>query len=179
MRYGMRYMIWYDMIYDVCYMIWHDISYGMPYYFSYDVMWCDMIYDIWYNIIWYYFKLYHMTSYDIIWYDAISYVIIWYYMTWHIMLYHIIPYHHISYVLSGECMYIVFCFNRFVIRLCYIKITLLFSPSVIIGTMFPYCQDFILSDEAGLDLINMIHNFCCVIWIPCLGITIKTLNGSE
>ena len=162
-------MVWYDiwcMLYD---MAWYIIWYAILFLIWCDVMWCDMIYDIWYNIIWYYLKLYHMTSYDIIWYDAISYVIIWYYMTWHIMLYHIIPYHHISYVLSGECMYIVFCFNRFVIRLCYIKIILLFSPSVIIGTMFPYCQDFILSDEAGLDLINMIHNFCCVIWIPCLG----------
>ena len=172
-------MVWYDIWCMLYNMAWYIIWYAILFLIWCDVMWCDMIYDIWYNIIWYDLKLYHMISYDIIWYDAISYVIIWYYMTWHIMLYHIIPYHHISYVLSGECMYIVFCFNRFVIRLCYIKITLLFSPSVIFGTMFPYCQDFILSDEAGLDLINMIHNFCCVIWIPCLGITIKTLNGSE
>ena len=99
-------MIWYDMIWCgvvCCVVVWW---YGMVWYMIYrgypakralpcvsmavglfwqdtidmiyDIIWYDIIYDIWYRII-----SYHMIGYHIIWYDIIWYDIRWYHVIWH------------------------------------------------------------------------------------------------
>ena len=67
-------IMWCDMIYD---MVWYDIIWC-------DVMWCDvMSYDIWYGMIWYY-----MVWCVVMWCDVTGRDVIWYirYMIWYITM---------------------------------------------------------------------------------------------
>ena len=81
----LRYMIWYDII-MLWYMLWYDVTLR-------DLMWCGVMWYIWFDMIWYDMIWYDTLWYDMIWHDMIWYMIwydmIWYDTIWYDMLYDI------------------------------------------------------------------------------------------
>jgi hypothetical protein len=89
-------VIWHDMIW----LIWYDILYDMIWYdiwyMIYDILYDMTWYDIWYDIL--YDMIYYMTWYDMIWYD------IWYDMIWY-MIWYDIWYDMIWYIIWHDILY--------------------------------------------------------------------------